>query len=114
MTYEYAAHYAPTLLTHLSHPVESLDKHGPQIRGFTVEHSDLFPPSQAPLGDDDVKGADQDVVVERVGLRVEADLHGVAVVGIEAKVGQEEVNQQLLVVGDVAGSSGKGFLRLGS
>ena len=41
------------------------------------------------------------MVVERVGLRVEANLQGVAVVGVESEIGQKEVGQQVFVVVDV-------------
>ena len=73
----------------------------------------LLPPCQPPLGDDDVEGRDEDVVVEGVGLGVEADLQSVAVVRVQPEVGQEEVDQELLVVGDVGeAAAGEGLLGL--
>ena len=52
------------------------------------------------------------MVVERVGLGVEANLEGVAVVGVESEIGQKEVGQQVFVVVDVAGTSRERFLGL--
>ena len=50
----------------LGDPIQSLDEHCSQLRRFVVQHGDLGPPCELFLSYDDVKAADQDMMIKAV------------------------------------------------
>ena len=49
----------------LSHPIQSLQKHGLQFATLIIQNGDLRPPLQPFLGDDNMQRTDQNMVIMR-------------------------------------------------
>ena len=96
----------------LGHPGQGLQEHGLQLGGLVVQDGDLGPPMEPSLCNNNVQRADEDMMVQGGGLGVQAYFEGVIVMGVEPEVGQEEVDQEVNVLGHGGASPGKRLLSL--